>query len=299
VRDGWALDSITVSSSLQGPGYLATAPLKDGGATDVAYTNEQLPGTVVIDKVVATSGGTEPTVFRFDLSCEGVAPSTVELTLPTGSMSGQVVVPDMPGGSLCTVAEVDLPEHWVEISTVQPAGRVLGNGNPITATVTNDRPVGRLRFTKSLVAPVGVDGTFAFESTCSDPAWSSVLGLSVFAGEAAAEGFRSEVPADVTCTLAEQPIDGWTLVSAEDTTVSPGSGAAAFTNRFVAPPGTPDDGGVAGAGTPLAGTGADPGMLVLLGMLLVAGGVILHRHDRRRDRMTSHPAAHGGRPGPR
>ena len=148
-----------------------------------------------------------------------MAPVAVEVVVPALSDSGIATVPDVPGGTECTVA-----------------------------------------------------------ADCSDDDYDSILGTTVRAGATSAQGWRSNVPLGVTCTLSELPSAGWALAGSSDTTVSPGVGVANFANIVSSqapgldvPGGNP---GGSGGEASLAGTGADAWTWFLLGFLSAAAGVI-------------------------
>ncbi|MEO8273730.1 MAG: DUF5979 domain-containing protein, partial [Chloroflexota bacterium] len=215
-----------------------TAPVSASATVHVFWQQQfdLIAGLLRITKVV-TGGSFSGGTFDFYVSC---LDRTVSITIPDGSTSGTLLLPDkILGGTSCTVTELGT-EAWAgttyEPSDIGGASSTLtiSGGAIADVTVTNSAgsATGQLRITK-LVTGGSFDGaTFQFTVSCLDRTVSIVMAQGATSGSLL---LADQIPAGTPCTVTELNTDAW-----QGTTYDPSDAGGASSTVTIAADGIAD-----------------------------------------------------------
>jgi uncharacterized repeat protein (TIGR01451 family) len=208
---GWSLVSITPD----------TVTVGTGSPVDVTstITNSRDVGRIAIHKAVQGDVAGASTDFTAHVDCS-VDAYDQDVALTEGNQwTG--VTGDIPTGVQCTITEVNIPAGWSLVS-ITPDTVTVGQGDPVTVTITNKRDTGVITVTKVLVgAANGAATSFTFDVDCPGTAYDQSVVVDVTNGTSAS-ATTTAIPTGLSCTVTERATPDWRV-----TAVVPAGGVVA------------------------------------------------------------------------
>ncbi len=226
-----------------------TVVIDSAGVLDTAFTNTRDTGDLTVTKVlegVPDGVDFDDVLFEVTVTCAGdfdASPYVVPGPLYT-SVNNPLVVPDLPTGADCTIAETIDPRF---AATYPDTDQAIIDTDGETRSITN--ATGEIVVAKETVAPtthpIDATGAFDFRVDCG-AAFDEVVTVDVDLPTATgATGFLTYddlplLPNGTDCTVTEQdPGPQWILTSAPTVDLTVSSAApqtASFTNERVVGP---------------------------------------------------------------
>ena len=313
-----AIEEINVPTGWEAtdPGPKSVTITSNGADADtVTFANERLTGSLILTNTLIglpAGAATDDYSFTLTLSCTGPGfPNGYEFSVEVNH-GESVRIDDLPLGSICSVIQVGDTRFAPQVPT---GPFVITAGSAAQVDVVNR--TGTIDITKVASTRAGSQistliETFTFEIECANGHTSSHTVTTDVNGQGAtAWPDLPLVAAGQSCTITEQPIEGWTATSGSTVSVVITTGEsqrAAFTNEYqlgsapiVRRPNTPADTSTGAPGTsppattgpvaprpaepstqPLAYTGNESGALASLALLFLGLGFAALGTGRRR-----------------